>query len=434
MACFGPGLLTGCGPSAPGPVGPIHWAGTETATAWSGYIDGARSSGVRAAGEVVAAAAGGEQADVATAEEVAEAYADWQVRCNANPRLARMLRGWDRVVHLVASDTGDGFTIAVTGSVLADLRPGWWGRPTWWSPPPARTSPTCSGVTSTRRRSTSAARSSWPAPPRTSCASTPCRWSPSSTGDHGAPTGGTGPHGAVALRRAMGLRTAASTSTGLAFAALQYLAAAGLVTYVAGDSAWISILVAGLLALLAWGFFGELNGMFPTAAAIRRYMSRAMDDRVALTITFTYLGTIVLVVAADAFIVGAALTHVLHVADLADRGVDPGAAGLAVLSNLRGVKVAGWVQDIATMVVLAATTGRLGGGAGPVGDARCTTPLQPFHHRSRDRLHRVGGPRDLPLLRLRVGHHQCRGGAPARGTSTGPCSSPCASCSWCPRS
>ena len=31
------------------------------------------------------------------------------------------------------------------------------------------------------------------------------------------------------LRRAMGLRTAVSTSTGLAFAALQYLAAAGLV-------------------------------------------------------------------------------------------------------------------------------------------------------------------------------------------------------------
>jgi len=41
---------------------------------------------------------------------------------------------------------------------------------------------------------------------------------------------------------------------------------------VAGDSAWIAIGVAGLLALLAWGFFGELNAMFPTAAAIRLYM------------------------------------------------------------------------------------------------------------------------------------------------------------------
>ena len=59
-------------------------------------------------------------------------------------------------------------------------------------------------------------------------------------------------------------------------------------------------LVAGALALLAYGFFGELNGMFPTAAAIRLYMKQAMDDRVALTITFTYLTTIVLVIASDA--------------------------------------------------------------------------------------------------------------------------------------
>jgi len=179
----------------------------------------------------------------------------------------------------------------------------------------------------------------------------------------------------------MGMRTAVSTSTGLAFAALQYLAAAGLVTYVAGDSAWISILVAGLLALLAWGYFGELNGMFPTAAAIRRYMAHAMDDRVALSITFTYLSTIVLVVAADAFVVGAALTHVLHL----PAGVTVlwilALLGVAVLSNLRGIKVAGWVQDIATVVVLSATLV-----VSVVALSRSGTalhaPLQPLHHRS----------------------------------------------------
>jgi monoamine oxidase len=59
VACFGPGLLTGCGPALREPVGPIHWAGTETADAWTGYIDGALSSGVRAAAEVVAALTGG---------------------------------------------------------------------------------------------------------------------------------------------------------------------------------------------------------------------------------------------------------------------------------------------------------------------------------------------------------------------------------------
>src|ERR1700691_105206 len=119
----------------------------------------------------------------------------------------------------------------------------------------------------------------------------------------------TSPPPRATLRRAMGQRTVVTTSTGLAFAALEYLAAAGLVVYVAGDSAWIPIVVAGVLALLAYGFFGELNGMFPTAAAIRLYMKQAMDDRVALTITFTYLTTIILVIASDAFIVGAALAH-----------------------------------------------------------------------------------------------------------------------------
>jgi monoamine oxidase len=36
------------------PIGPIHWAGTETATEWSGYMDGAVQSGERAADEVLA--------------------------------------------------------------------------------------------------------------------------------------------------------------------------------------------------------------------------------------------------------------------------------------------------------------------------------------------------------------------------------------------
>jgi monoamine oxidase len=35
------------------PVGRIHWAGTETATRWMGYMDGAIQSGKRAAAEVM---------------------------------------------------------------------------------------------------------------------------------------------------------------------------------------------------------------------------------------------------------------------------------------------------------------------------------------------------------------------------------------------
>ncbi len=36
------------------PVGRLHWAGAETATVWNGYMDGAVSSGERAAAEVLA--------------------------------------------------------------------------------------------------------------------------------------------------------------------------------------------------------------------------------------------------------------------------------------------------------------------------------------------------------------------------------------------
>jgi monoamine oxidase len=55
VAVFSPGLLTDFGPDLRQPLGPVHWAGTETATEWCGYIDGALSSGVRAAAEVLAA-------------------------------------------------------------------------------------------------------------------------------------------------------------------------------------------------------------------------------------------------------------------------------------------------------------------------------------------------------------------------------------------
>jgi monoamine oxidase len=52
---FATGGWTSAGPALREPVGPIHWAGTETATRWCGYIDGAVSSGERAAGEALAA-------------------------------------------------------------------------------------------------------------------------------------------------------------------------------------------------------------------------------------------------------------------------------------------------------------------------------------------------------------------------------------------
>ena len=50
----GPGLLTSFGEALRAPCGRIHWSGTETATEWMGYLDGAIQSGQRAAAEAAA--------------------------------------------------------------------------------------------------------------------------------------------------------------------------------------------------------------------------------------------------------------------------------------------------------------------------------------------------------------------------------------------
>ena len=52
---FGPSGWTDFGPALREPVGRVHWAGTETATVWNGYIDGAITAGRRAAREVATA-------------------------------------------------------------------------------------------------------------------------------------------------------------------------------------------------------------------------------------------------------------------------------------------------------------------------------------------------------------------------------------------
>ena len=55
--CYGafavPSTLTRFGSALRAPIGPLHWAGTETATKWAGYIDGAAESGQRAAAEIL---------------------------------------------------------------------------------------------------------------------------------------------------------------------------------------------------------------------------------------------------------------------------------------------------------------------------------------------------------------------------------------------
>ncbi len=48
-----PGAWTDTGSALRAPIGPIHWAGAETATVWNGYMDGAIGSGRDAAAAVL---------------------------------------------------------------------------------------------------------------------------------------------------------------------------------------------------------------------------------------------------------------------------------------------------------------------------------------------------------------------------------------------
>src|SRR6201996_3426892 len=60
-AAVPPGSWTRFGPMLRCPIGPIHWAGTETADEWTGFLDGAVRSGQRAAGEVASRLLGAPQ-------------------------------------------------------------------------------------------------------------------------------------------------------------------------------------------------------------------------------------------------------------------------------------------------------------------------------------------------------------------------------------
>jgi monoamine oxidase len=52
VANYAPGTMLQFGPAIRKPFGRVHWAGTETSTYWTGYMDGAARAGERAAVEV----------------------------------------------------------------------------------------------------------------------------------------------------------------------------------------------------------------------------------------------------------------------------------------------------------------------------------------------------------------------------------------------
>ena len=161
----------------------------------------------------------------------------------------------------------------------------------------------------------------------------------------------------VTLRRVLKFRTVVSTSTGLAYAAISFLGCVQLASLVGGDSGWIAIVIAGVLAVLAALCFSELNSMYPSAAGVRQYMKVAFNENFSLIVTFGYMLTVIVVIAADSYIVGSAITYAFNLPNWASLIWILALLGLAMGANLRGIKIAGLLQDITTYSLLAFAIG-----------------------------------------------------------------------------
>lgn len=142
------------------------------------------------------------------------------------------------------------------------------------------------------------------------------------------------------------LRTVVATSAGLTLASSSFVAAIQVAGFLAGDSAWLAVLVGGLLCLAAGACFSELNGILPSAAGIRLYFGRAFGEKTALTVSMLYMLIIMGVVGAESFVLAKVLNQAIPRVEPLVWIVILQVA--ATLMNIRGIKIAGVFQDAIT--------------------------------------------------------------------------------------
>ena len=158
----------------------------------------------------------------------------------------------------------------------------------------------------------------------------------------------------IQLKKVIKLRTVVSTSAGMALATSCYLAGLQVANMVSGDLAWISILIAGLLALLSSLNFSELTSLYPTAAGIKLFIQNAFSEKTAIIIGMFYVVLGISMVGAESYLLSSVLSHSFHIFSLYwDRLFWIIFFIIFVgLINFRGVKITGIVQDILTYSML----------------------------------------------------------------------------------
>lgn len=152
------------------------------------------------------------------------------------------------------------------------------------------------------------------------------------------------------MKRVLTLRTVVSTSAGITLATSSFVAAAQVASFLAGDSAWLAILVSGVLCLLAAACFSELNSILPSAAGIRLYLGKAFGEKTALTFSLLYMFLLLMVVGAESFVLSQTLSY--SVPQIAPVIWITLMLGAVTLMNIRGIKLAGTFQDIVTYGVI----------------------------------------------------------------------------------
>jgi len=152
------------------------------------------------------------------------------------------------------------------------------------------------------------------------------------------------------LKKVLKLRTVISTSVGMALATSCYLAGLQVAIIVVGELAWISILVAGLLCLLAAMCFSELTSLYPSAAGIKLFIQNAFNERIAIIIGMFYVVLGISMVGAESYILSSVMINAYtFVSPMADRMFWSFIFILFVgFINYRGVKITGLTEDILT--------------------------------------------------------------------------------------
>ena len=152
------------------------------------------------------------------------------------------------------------------------------------------------------------------------------------------------------LKKVLKLRTVVSTSAGMALATSCYLAGIQVAIIVAGELAWISILIAGFLCMLSAMMFSELTSMYPTAAGIKLFIQNAYNEKAAISTGMFYVILGISMVGAESYLLSSVLSEtVTLLGPFYDRFIWMVVFIVFVgLINFRGIVITGIVQDILT--------------------------------------------------------------------------------------